>query len=127
MKHFMEDTIERADALALATSVCRRDALELFALAETNPQLLAEWLDELTRCRDGARNEADRLTAAVDYLRIARRVRFGETALRSRSRHVAAMAACRKSVLRHMPVSGTNVALVDLQIWADRPRIGQRR
>jgi hypothetical protein len=78
MKHFMEDTIDRADALALATSVCRREAQELFALPETNPQLLAEWLDELTRCREGARSEADRPNAAVDYLRIARRVLFAQ-------------------------------------------------
>jgi hypothetical protein len=76
MENFTEDAIDRADALKLAASICKRDALELFALAETNPQLLAEWLDELTRCRHGAQDEVDRLTAAVDYLRIARRATF---------------------------------------------------
>jgi hypothetical protein len=72
----MEDNIDRADALSLATSVCKRDALELLALARTNPQLLAEWLDDLTRCRHGVQNEVERLTAAVDYLSVARRATF---------------------------------------------------
>jgi len=73
MKHFEKDTLDRAQALGLATSVCRRGAQELSALAATNPELLADWPYELIQYRNCARDEAHRLTAVVDFIRIALR------------------------------------------------------
>lgn len=73
MKYCERDTFGRAHALGLAASVSRKGTQELSALAETNPELLADWLDELTRYRDRAHDEAAQLAAVVDFLRMARR------------------------------------------------------
>ena len=80
MNHFVDGTFDRAHALALAASVCRRGARELSALAETNPDLLRDWLDELTRCRDRTRDEADQLSAVVGLLQKAQRAPSREAA-----------------------------------------------
>jgi hypothetical protein len=80
MKHFVNDVIDRAHALALAASICRKNAQELSALAETNPELLADWLDELAQYRDRAGKEADRLSAAFESLRMAWHPRSSEAA-----------------------------------------------
>jgi hypothetical protein len=49
-------------------------------LAETNPHLLTDWLDELTRCRDRTRDEVEQLTVVVDLLQRAQRVPSREAA-----------------------------------------------
>ena len=73
MNDFEIDAFGRSHALAVATSVRSKGTQELFALAGTNPELLADWIDELTRYRDRAHDEAAQLAAVVDFLRMARR------------------------------------------------------
>ena len=80
MRHFEKDSFGRAHALALAASVRRKGMQELSGLAKTNPALVADWLDELTRYHDRARDEADQLGAVIDFLRMTRRVPSREAA-----------------------------------------------
>jgi hypothetical protein len=67
-RHWGTETVDRVHAMALAGTVHRKGAQGLLRLATTNPALLDDWLQELTRCCDHARDEVQTLSAAVELL-----------------------------------------------------------
>jgi len=72
------DTIARVQLDRLAATILARSPNELAEIANVNPAIYSEWIAELTRRNDEARQEAQRVSRALETLIEApRRARRG--------------------------------------------------
>ena len=61
----MQEPKVRAHTLRWATTLSKKDPLELRTIAAINPALLQEWVEELTWCRERCKREIEFFDAVI--------------------------------------------------------------
>lgn len=69
----MQEPKVRAHTLRWATTLSKKDTIELRALALSNPALMQEWIEELTCCGEQCKRESEFFEKVINELESARR------------------------------------------------------
>lgn len=80
MVELQKEALDKAHALKLANNLMTKDPSELCSIAVSNPVLIREWIEELTRWREQSRRDTDLLHEVMDKLSAAQRLTIREVA-----------------------------------------------
>jgi len=80
MVTWQKHALDKAHALKLASNLLTKRSSELCAVAESNPALVREWIEELAQWCEQARRETALFDNVIDDLHAAQRPAIREAA-----------------------------------------------